>query len=338
MLVVKVPKKKANIEKKKILSLGLLNSKGKIISDIDCVYFPILKKYKTPYLFVEKKVIKRTVVKGPMTLRMGLKNILTVSEMRIVKTAYDHIGNVAILDIPDELVAKERAIASVLLEVNPKVRTVLKKVGIHSGEFRLQKLKVIGGKRTKITSYKENGILLKMHLEEVYFSPRSSTERKRVCGLVKKGEDVLVMFSGCSPYCCSIGKNTLASSVVGVEINPVAHKYAQENVRLNKLKNVKLCCGNVRKIVPRLHASFDRIIMPLPKDSEKFLDVALKVVRKGGVIHLYSFGYKEDVALIRKGIKDACKVVGVSCRILRSVKCGQYSPKKYRFCTDFKVI
>jgi tRNA (guanine37-N1)-methyltransferase len=338
MLVVKVPKKKADLEKKKILSLGLFNTNGRIGSDLSFVYFPVLKKYKTKCVFVEKMVKKRVVIKGPTTLREGLKKVLTVSEMKLVKTAYDQIGAVAILDIPEELVKKETKIASVLLDVNPKVETVLKKVGIHSGKFRLQKLKVIAGKKTKVASYKENGIILKMHLENVYFSPRSSTERKRVCSLVKKGEDVLVMFSGCSPYCCSIGKNTLASSVVSVEINPVAHKYAQENVHLNKLVNVSLHCGDVRKIVPCLRKKFDRVIMPLPKDAEKFLDVALSVVKKKGVVHLYSFGYVKDITVIRKGIKDACKVVGAFCRILKTVKCGQYSPKKYRFCTDFKVI
>ena len=337
MLVIQVPKKEAEKEKNKLLFKGVLDHSRGISSDGEFVYFPVLKKYKTPFSFVQKKLVKR-IVSRPLTLRGSLEKVLSKKEMKLVKTAYDLLGGSAILEIPEELVNKEKEIAEILLAVNPNVTTVLKKVGHHFGEFRLQKLKILAGKRTKIAEYKENGVILRLHLENVYFSPRLSTERKRVMLQVKKGEEVLVMFSGCAPYICGVGKHKQTKGIVGVEINPVAHTYALENVSRNKLKNVCLYNGDVRKIVPQLKRKFDRIVMPLPKDAEQFLDVALSVAKKGTVVHLYSFGYKKDVSVIRKGIKIACKNSGLGCRILRTVVCGQYSPKKYRFCTDFKVL
>ena len=103
---------------------------------------------------------------------------------------------------------KEKDISQYLLDTNKSINTILKKSGQHSGEFRTQKLKYLAGEDKKEAIYKENSILLKLDVEEVYFSPRLSTERKRIFEQVKKDEKVLVMFCGCAPYPCTISKNT----------------------------------------------------------------------------------------------------------------------------------
>ena len=158
-----------------------------------------------------------------MKLRDLLREKLDEKEISALKTGFDTIGSIAIIEIPPELVKKERMIGEALMKIHNNVKTVAKKVGIHKGEFRLQKLKIIAGKKTKETEYKENNIRLLLNLEKVYFSPRLSTERKRVMEKVKPNESVLVMFSGCGPYVCVIAKNTKAKDVYGIEINPVAH-------------------------------------------------------------------------------------------------------------------
>ena len=48
----------------------------------------------------------------------------------------------------------------------------------------------------------------------------------------KPGEKVLVMFSGCAPYPVVIGRNTKAKEIYGIELNPLAHKFAEENVMI----------------------------------------------------------------------------------------------------------
>jgi tRNA (guanine37-N1)-methyltransferase len=190
------------------------------------------------------------------------------------------VGSIAILEIPSELVKKEKVIAETVLEMHKNIKTVLKKAAIHSGTYRTQKMKVLAGKRTKETEYKENNIRLMLNVEKVYFSPRLGTERLRITNLIKKGESVLVMFSGCAPYPCVIAKNAKPKEVYGVEINPHAHKYGEENIKLNKLADVILFKGDVRKIVPKIKKKFDRILMPLPKSAETFLDVALSAAKK----------------------------------------------------------
>jgi tRNA (guanine37-N1)-methyltransferase len=166
-----------------------------------------------------------------MRLRQALKGKLSKKELNILKTAFDVVGEIAILEIDPELGKKEKIIAQTLLEMQKNIKTVVKKVGIHSGKFRLQKLKIIAGKRKKETIHKENMIRLKLNAEKVYFSPRMATERKRIMEQIKPGEEILIMFSGCAPYPCVLAKNTKAKEIYGIEINPAAHKYALENVK-----------------------------------------------------------------------------------------------------------
>ena len=90
-------------------------------------------------------------------------------------------------------------------------------------------------------------------LEKFYFSPRQSSERQRICGRIKKDEEVLVMFSGAGPYVIEIAKNTSAKKVIGIEANRSAHKYAVENATINKVEDrVSFVCGSVEKMMPRM--------------------------------------------------------------------------------------
>lgn len=272
-----------------------------------------------------------------MKLRYALKGKLSRKELSLLKASYDSVGSIAIIEIPEEIVKKEKVIGETLLGLQKNIKTVAKKVGFHSGEFRLQRLKVIAGVKKKETEYRENGVRLLLHAEKVYFSPRLSTERKRVTEKVRKGESVLVMFSGVGPYVFAIAKNTKAKEVYGVEINPVAHKYALKNMGLNKIGNASLFLGDVRKIVPRLGKRFDRIVMPLPKGAENFLDVALSAAKKGTVIHFYDFEHENGIP--DKSFEKIKKALGKKrFKVLEWRKCGEYSPRKYRVVVDFRVL
>jgi len=272
------------------------------------------------------------------TLKQALSKKLTKKELEKLISSYDIIGSIAIIEIPQGLAKKEKLIAETLLKLHPNIKTVLKKAGAHAGRYRRQKLKVLAGKRTKTAEYKENNARLRLDVEKVYFSPRLSTERKRVFQLVKPKDSVLVMFSGCAPYPVVIAKNTKAKEVYGIELNPIAHKFGVENVKLNKLKNVILVRGDVKKAVPKLKKKFDRILMPLPKDAGDFLGSAFKASKKGTVIHFYDFANLDEFNEKKEKIRNLCKKHNKKCRILKIVKCGSYSPRVFRICIDFKIL
>ncbi len=272
-----------------------------------------------------------------MKLKEALQNELTESELKELKTAYDTIGSIAIIEIPKKLVKKEKTIANELMKLQKNIKTVCKKTSFYGGKYRTRKLKIIAGEKTKETEYKENGVVLKLDVEKVYFSPRLSTERLRIMKLVKPNESVLVMFSGCAPYVCVIAKNTKAKEVYGIEINPVAHKYAEQNVKLNKLNNVTLIKGDVARVIPKLNKKFDRIVMPLPKSAKTFLKYAFKAAKKGATIHFYDFEREDELNKAKEKVMKECKKYKKKCEILNIVKCGQYGPRKYRVCVDFII-
>ena len=68
--------------------------------------------------------------------------------------------------------------------------------------------------------------------------------------------------------------------------------------------------------------------MPLPKDSEDYLNLALKYLKKNGKIHIYIFTHEKDF----KKIKDKYKEFKP-----KLVKAGNPSPGKYRICLDLKI-
>lgn len=332
MLTLRVPLKEAEQVKKELMIQGLFLPGYSILKEEDYLYFPVKEKFDTSFIFKEKDI--QALPKQPQTLKEALAGKLPDEALERLKTAYDQVGSIAILEVDDEFKEYDAVIGETLLTTNPKVLTVLAKDTGHEGTFRTQKMRLLAGVDTRIGMHKENGVTLAVDVEEVYFSSRLSTERKRIMGLVKPGERVLVMFSGCGPYTCVLAKNTAAEEVIGVEINPRGHELALENISRNALVRAKTFNGDVREVVPDL-GQFDRILMPLPKSAETFLDVALGAVKNTATIHFYAFLHEDEVSQAHTWIQDACEKASIGWNILETVKCGQQAPRTFRFCVDF---
>ena len=85
-------------------------------------------------------------------------------------------------------------------------------------------------------------------------------------------------------------------------------------------------------------AVLDRIIMPLPKDAETFLDIAFIAGAKGTMIHLYAFLSEAEIgAAGKERIRAAAAAAGKKCTIKRVTRCGQQSPHTYRVCYDVLI-
>ncbi|MBS3142759.1 class I SAM-dependent methyltransferase family protein [Candidatus Woesearchaeota archaeon] len=272
------------------------------------------------------------------TLKAALKERLTTKELAKLVKGFDIVGDIAIIEIRDALLKKEKIIAQALLQKHKNIKVVCKKQGGHKGEFRLQNYKILAGERRKTTIYRENGISLELHIQKTYFSPRLSNDRLRIAKLVNPGESVLVMFSGIAPYCCVIAKNSKAREIVGIEKNPAAHAFALRNIQLNKLKNVRLYCGDVRAVIPKLKRKFDRVCMPLPKGGESFLGVALKATKKNGTLHFYDFLHEEEFYKAEAKLAAACKQAKRKYKILKLVRCGQQRPWVFRVRLDARIV
>lgn len=236
--------------KKKLVELKALHKEflpKKIKNEF---FFPLSEKIES-FEEVNDDFFEKKIVLGD--LKSLLKSHFTVDELTRIKTAYDIVGSIAILEIDKEFFKKKKYIAQAILKQNKQIKTVLMKSGIHTGTYRTQNMIFLEGENTKEAIHLENKIKLKLNVESVYFSPRLSEERKRISSLVKEKESVIELFSGCAPYAINISKNSLAKEIYGIEINPEGHWYGLENIDLNKTNNVKLFCGDVKVIAPNIN-------------------------------------------------------------------------------------
>ncbi len=275
-----------------------------------------------------------------MKLKDALSGKLTEKELAMLPRAFDMVGDIAIIEIPPGLSRKKSAIAKALKRLHPRTKTVCNKLGERDGKFRLRSLEVLLGSDTK-TEHKESGCRFRLDVQDAYFSVREGTERLRIASQVRPKEKVLVMFSGVGPYAIVIAKSQPnVGKVYAVEINPKAHDYAVENVRINRVQpKVEPVCGDVRKVCPELKERFDRIVMPLPKGAHEYLDVAFKCIKSGGMIHFYYWDreddlYSEALKIIQKEAKKAkCTV-----KIANMQRVLPYGPRIWKICIDLHVF
>ncbi len=345
MQFVKIPLKHAESLRKKLIEAELVNTDVRWTKEDDGFLVAVLdedkvkelaKKNKIKVSFEERKA-NEVRGKSPKNLGEALQGKIPDDVLPNIKTAFDTVGSIAIVEIDPEQRKYEKVIAETLLNMTKHVDTVLRKDDAHEGQFRTQKMKWLAGEKTKETQVIENGIRMLVDVEQVYYSIRLSTERKRISQLVKKGEEVLVMFSGAAPFVCVIAKNTEAAHVSGIEVNPIGHEYGLKNIALNKIKNAFLVCGDVHKVIPTLHKKYDRIVMPAPKNAPDFLDDAISVADKGTWIHLYMFLHEKDFGLAEEHVKKACERAEVHYKHYKLHKCGQHAPRTWRVCADFRV-
>jgi tRNA (guanine37-N1)-methyltransferase len=271
-------------------------------------------------------------------IREALEGKLTPEELKFVR-AFDIVGDIAIIKLPEQLLPKKQLIGQALLDVHRNLRTVLLQVGPVSGDFRTRDLEIIAGEAKTETIHRESGCIFKADLSSVYFSPRLAYERMRIASLVKPGEVVANLFAGVGCYSIVIAKHSQVALIYSIDINPAAFNYARENIRLNKVGDKVIpLLGDAREIVEReLRGAADRVLMPLPERARDFLDTAFLALKpKGGVIHFYDIGQEPDVfgpsfEFVKKVAAEKNFVV----ELHQSRKIRSYAPKCYHIALDF---
>jgi tRNA (guanine37-N1)-methyltransferase len=257
--------------------------------------------------------------------------------------AYSVLGNIVIVNFPEgyKLSAKKK-FAKKILETNKSVKTVLEKTGKFKGRLRKMETKFLLGEKTKEVLYKENGCVFRFNIDTTYFSPRLSGERKEISGLIKKNDEILVLFAGVAPFSIVIAKNSLCKKVYSNELNREANKYAKLNLELNKLKNkVELLNGDAKKICTKLtkeNKKFDVIVMPRPQLKDSFLEDVFKVCKKGTRVYYYDFCLVEEINSKIEMVKEEAKKAQKKIKILNIKQAGVIAPGKARIRIDFKVI
>ncbi len=335
---VRVKKSEGQQAKNELKALGLFDEGRFIGREGEYVYIPV-KGEKVPgkYKIVERGLEKREKRKGFRELlveRFGEENA------KGVLSSYDVVGDIAIVQVPEELQAHEREVGELLLWGDKKVNAVWKKAGGREGEFRITKIAHLAGDKRSETEYVENGVRMKLDIAKTYFSPRLSHERKRVIGNVEGGENVLVLFAGVGPFALEIGKAHPSAKVVGVELNPDAVHYFEENIELNKLENVEVVLGDARKAAEgRFREWADRIAMPLPMGAEEFLDAAFAAAKPGCTVHFYRMVDRDGgIGALKEKILGAAEKTGMNIEFVFEKEVRPYSASTKQVVVDFRVL
>ena len=331
MKCVKVPLKQLNDTRLKLMENGLMNMEYKIKAENDYGYIPITENIDN-YEIVD--IDLEPMKKVPHNFSQILENELTKDEIENLRTSFDTIGDIVILEIPNNLESKKEIIGDAALKFT-KRKSIYMKTSAIKGTTRVRDLEFLSGVDDSITIHKEHGARLKLDVRKVYFSPRLATERKRVMESVKSGEKILDMFCGIGPFPIVIAKNKNVD-ISAVDINPEAIKYLNENIKLNKLKGrIKTYCGDVREVSDCFKLKFDRIIMNLPGLAYSFLDVSVNLIEDDGIINYYEFSDSYETGI--KRLKSACEKVGKKVEIINCRKVKSTSPGEWHIAIDGKI-
>ena len=272
-------------------------------------------------------------------LKQAMLGILTEGEAEELYGAFDQIGNIIILRIPESLLPKGKIIGEVLLEKVKTARSVYCQSSPVEGDFRIRKLDLLAGEDKTETEYKEHGCRFKVDVEKTFFSPRLSTERERITELVKDGEVIINMFGGVGMFSIVAAKKKKCH-VYNIDINPDAARLCSENILLNKLKGtIESIQGDAAKIIQdKLLETGDRVLMLLPERSDEFLDSAIKAAKKNATIHYYCHIHaekKEHVSSL--ATQHFQSVVNVKSEILGAKIVRPIGPRFYQAVVDAAI-
>jgi tRNA (guanine37-N1)-methyltransferase len=272
-------------------------------------------------------------------LKKTLESILTSQESEELISAFDQIGDIIIVRIPDSLLAKKKLIGETLLKNVKIVKSVFYQASPVEGDFRTRKLEVLAGEDRTETEYKEFGCRFTVDVAKAFFSPRLSNERERIANLIQDGETMVNMFAGVGMFSIMAAKKKRCT-VYSIDINPIASKLCEKNIELNKLAGkVVSINGDASKIIEeQLQDKGDRTLMLLPEKSDEFLESAIKTTKDGGIIHYYSHIHadkKSDAGKLSE--KHYLEVTPVKSEILTSKIVRPVGPRYYQTVVDVKI-
>ena len=248
---------------------------------------------------------------------------------------FDRVGDIAVVIVPPELQSREHEISEIILALHKNIRVVAKRDGQYGGEYRTLPLAIIAGEQRLETLHRENGVNLHLDLAQVYFSVRSAHERARIAALVEPGETVAVLCSGIGPFPLIIARHSRAREVIGIEMNPLAHGYALQNLKANrKIAGVRFLEGDAAQVLPSLGRRFDRVLVVLPHGGEPLLPCALEALKPGGTLHFYDMQAKGCSNASYAKVEAVCREHSRRMRQIKVVTCGRCGPTVHRVCLD----
>lgn len=355
-----------NFLKNKFKNTQFINQKFKILHENEYVLFPIVSNHvlidrittlvdkKIDFEIISKEGIPKENYKYS-TVQEALKGKIPDKYSEIIPKSYDIVGHIAIIEFDKfihindkEFNDYKQKIAKAISSVNKNVKTVYEKKSQIKGKYRLRELALLYGDDKSETTHKENDCIFKLDVKNTYFSPRLVFERRRIASTgIEEDEIIIDMFAGVGTFSIQIAKEKNVK-IYAFDINPNAYEYLKENIELNNLKE-RIFPKNIdvndllepkNQLGQLLCNKACRIIMNLPEDSIKYIDIACFLMKEsGGVLHFYQFSEKPNP--IEKTLKNLkAKLTRLNWEIesiFSSKIVKRYSPKSELIVVDLII-
>ncbi|MGI0048997.1 MAG: class I SAM-dependent methyltransferase [Nitrososphaera sp.] len=274
-------------------------------------------------------------------LKQVLGSILTPEETAQVYSAFDQIGDIVIIKIPDDLMPKKKLIADAILANVKTSKAVFAQVSAVRGDFRVRDLEFLAGENRTITEYKEHACRFKVDVARTYFSPRLSTERQRIAEMVNDNETIVNMFAGVGTYSVVIAKANKTCRVYSIDSNAAASELDKINAKLNKVQDrIVSICGDAAEVIKdQLAGQADRVLMPLPERAKEFVNSAVLALKEKGTVHYFAHVKADSKKAGQElGLQDARGAFArynhqvLAVRVVREV-----GPRIYQIVADVSV-
>jgi tRNA (guanine37-N1)-methyltransferase len=268
----------------------------------------------------------RLYIPAIMGLKDQLKGIIPDHTLCYLSDRFDVIGTLAVLCLPPQLSGYKTVIAHAILSRRKNIKTVLNKTSKLEGCNRTARHEVLAGTGT-ITVHHEYDFAYRLDVGTVFFNPRLASERKRVTCQVQPGERLLVPCCGIGPFV--IPAAARGAEIVAVEQNPEACRWLLENLKLNGVED-RVCVipGDAFDTSLLPEYLFDRAIIPTPYGMDAIFEVIAPRVKRGGMIHFYTFKNREQADALIPEFGE--KGFGVVVRR----RCGNVAPGVSRWVFD----
>lgn len=165
---------------------------------------------------------------APAVLRQLLPESITE-----VPSSFEAVGHLAHLNLREDVLPYRYLIGQVLMDKNPRLKTVINKLGTIENEFRVFDMEVLAGEDNTEAEVKQHGLRFKLDFRKVYWNSRLENEHNRLVGTFTPGQIILDVMAGIGPFVLPAARD--GCFVLGNDLNPDSYKYLVENITLNKL-------------------------------------------------------------------------------------------------------
>lgn len=172
---------------------------------------------------------------------MNYLNRLALSAILVMSVSVHHKGSahgiLVHLNLREHYLPYKKLIADILLDKNPKVRTVINKiddVGEHS-QYRTFNYELLAGIHEMNVEIREHNCVFNFDYSKVYWNSRLEGEHTRIVDKFQPGQAVCDVMAGVGPFAIPAGKKRCF--VWANDLNPESHASLKHAVDRNKVRN-----------------------------------------------------------------------------------------------------